>query len=261
MGQDQPQGRMIIRVPAAAFPRLRPALRRAGPARRSAPAKDAELLVLRHEPAVRPFASGFAVTPPRCIRRVPCSMNTRRYSRFSSTVSTCRKSTAKIPVAWAVQELPPGRARAARRRADARSSQDLIDGGRRDRDAEPGQLAVDPAVAPQRILFRQANDKAGVLRSAGGRPGSRRLLVSYLLPASLRCQASSVAGVTGKTPVQRPRGISRVSAVNHNRSAGSYRIRPAGRRSTPFSCRSTSSSGPCGAPRRRGRLRGGLSSR
>jgi hypothetical protein len=33
-------------------------------------------------------AVGFAVTPPRCIRRVPCSMNTRTSSRFSSTVST-----------------------------------------------------------------------------------------------------------------------------------------------------------------------------
>jgi hypothetical protein len=44
---------------------------------------------------------GFAVTPRRCIRRVPCSMNTRTYSRFSSTVSTCRKSTARIPAAWA----------------------------------------------------------------------------------------------------------------------------------------------------------------
>src|SRR5208282_1256295 len=42
---------------------------------------------------------GFAVTPPRCIRRVPCSMNTRTYSLLSSTVSTCRKSTATIPAA------------------------------------------------------------------------------------------------------------------------------------------------------------------
>jgi hypothetical protein len=39
------------------------------------------------------------------------------------------------PDGLGVQELPPGRARAARRRADARSSQDLIDGGQRDRDA------------------------------------------------------------------------------------------------------------------------------
>ena len=78
------------------------------------------------------------------------------------------------------QELPPGRARAARRRADARSSQDLIDGGRRDRDAELGQLAVDPAVAPQRIFFCQANDKAGdaadCWRAAGLAPPARVVL-------------------------------------------------------------------------------------
>jgi hypothetical protein len=65
------------------------------------------------------------------------------------------------PGGLSVQELPPGRARAARRRADARSPQDLIDGGRPDCDAELGQLAVDPAVAPQRVLFRQPDDKAG----------------------------------------------------------------------------------------------------
>jgi hypothetical protein len=47
------------------------------------------------------FPVGFAVTPPRCIRRLPCSMNTSTYKRFNSTVSTCRKSTAKIPAAWA----------------------------------------------------------------------------------------------------------------------------------------------------------------
>jgi hypothetical protein len=65
-----------------------------------------------------------------------------------------------------------------------------------------------------------------MLRTVTGRPGGRRLLVSYLLAASLRCQASSVAGVTGKTPAQRRRGMNRVSAVNHARSAGSYRTRP-----------------------------------
>ena len=39
-----------------------------------------------------------------------------------------------------------------------------------------------------------------MLRSTAGRQGWRRLLVSYFLAASLRCQASSVAGVTGKLP-------------------------------------------------------------
>ena len=47
----------------------------------------------------------------------------------------------------------------------------------------------------------------------GGRPGVRRLLVSYLPAASLRCQASSVAGVIGKMAAQRLRGMSRASAA------------------------------------------------
>jgi hypothetical protein len=81
-----------------------------------------------------------------------------------------------------------------------------------------------------------------MLRTVGGRPALRRLPGSYFLAASLRCQASSVAGVTGKTSAQRRRGMNRVSAANHARSAGSYRTRPAFRRSTVFSCRSTSSS-------------------
>ena len=84
------------------------------------------------------------------------------------------------PGGLGVQELAPGRACASRRRADARSSQDLIDGGRRDRDAELGQLAVDPPVAPQRIFFRQANDKAGdaadCWRAAGLAPRARVIL-------------------------------------------------------------------------------------
>ena len=44
-----------------------------------------------------------------------------------------------------------------------------------------------------------------MLRTIGGRPGLRRLLVSYFLAASLRCQATSVASVTGKISVQRLR--------------------------------------------------------
>lgn len=43
-----------------------------------------------------------------------------------------------------------------------------------------------------------------MLRTVGVRPGLRPL-VSYFRAASLRCQASSVAGVTGKTSAQRRR--------------------------------------------------------
>jgi hypothetical protein len=42
------------------------------------------------------------------------------------------------------------------------------------------------------------------------------MLVSYFFAASLRCQASSVAG---KTSAQRLRGMSRATEVNHTRSA------------------------------------------
>jgi hypothetical protein len=81
-----------------------------------------------------------------------------------------------------------------------------------------------------------------MLAIVGGRPGRRRLLVSYFLEASLRCQASNVAGVTGKISAQRRRGMNCVSAANQARSAGSYRTRPACRRRIAFSCRSTSNS-------------------
>jgi hypothetical protein len=72
------------------------------------------------------------------------------------------------PGGLGVQQLPPRRTGPARRRIDARSPQDLPHGGRRDRHAELGQLAVDPAVSPQRILRRQANDQAGAAEAITG---------------------------------------------------------------------------------------------
>jgi hypothetical protein len=59
-----------------------------------------------------------------------------------------------------VQELPPGRSRPARRRVDTRGMQNLPHRGRRDCHAEFRQLAVDPAVSPQRILPRQPDNNA-----------------------------------------------------------------------------------------------------
>jgi len=60
-----------------------------------------------------------------------------------------------------VQELPPGPAVPARRRVNARRAQDFIDSGRRDRDAQLGQLAVNTPVTPQRVLLRQADGQPG----------------------------------------------------------------------------------------------------
>ena len=185
---------------------------------------------------------GFAVTPPRCIRRVPCSMKTRTYSLFSSTVSTCRKSTARIPSAWArrnCRQVGPERRGAGSMPAACRIFQ-TVDGA-----------IVTPSFVSSPWMRRCPHSGFSFARRTtrrvmpgpvGGRPGMRCLLVSYLTAASLRCQASSVAGVTGKISAQRPRGMSRASAPSHTRSAGSYKTRPVWRRSTAFSWRSTSSS-------------------
>ncbi len=58
--------------------------------------------------------------------------------------------------------------------------QDLPDGGRRHSDAELHQLALDPAVAPQRVLPRQAQhqslDTPGDRRTAGLAPPARVVL-------------------------------------------------------------------------------------
>ena len=126
------------------------------------------------------------------------------------------------PGGLGVQELPPGRAR--RGAAPDRCPQ--LAGSPRRWTARPsrrvwsvrrGSGGIPTADSPS-PAGRQGGRCSGTV---GGRPGLRRLLVSYLLAASLRCQASSVAGVTGKTSVQRLRGISRASAANHTRSAGS----------------------------------------
>jgi hypothetical protein len=53
-----------------------------------------------------------------------------------------------------MHELLPGRAVPARRGIDARGTQDLIDSGRCDRQAQLGEFAVDTAVAPERVLSR-----------------------------------------------------------------------------------------------------------
>ena len=57
-------------------------------------------------------------------------------------------------------------------------------------------------------------------------PGGSRVLVDQAVEDGFRCRASSIAGVTGKTSLQRLRGMSRASAETQARSAGSYSTRP-----------------------------------
>ena len=128
------------------------------------------------------------MTPPRCIRRLPCSMNTSTYSLFSSTVPACRKAGRDDPGGPGCQELPPRRAGAARRRIDARGMQDLPHRGRRGRHAELGQLAVDPAVSPQRVLLRQAGSARDRRRAAGPAPAARVVVAAgeFAVPGQQR---------------------------------------------------------------------------
>ena len=88
------------------------------------------------------------------------------------------------PGGLGVQELPPGDARAAWRRIDAGGAQDLPDCGRRHGDAEFQQFALDPAMAPPRILSCQAQhqplDTRCGRRTARPAPSARVVL--------LRCQ-------------------------------------------------------------------------
>jgi hypothetical protein len=62
--------------------------------------------------------------------------------------------------------------------------QDLPDGGRRDSYAEFRQFAVDPAVFHSGFSFAKRTARRAMLWTVGGRPGLRRLLVSYFFAVS-----------------------------------------------------------------------------
>lgn len=59
------------------------------------------------------------------------------------------------------EELRPGRSGSPRRRVDAVTLQDRPDARGGDGDAHGGELTVDAAVAPSRVLLRQAEDECG----------------------------------------------------------------------------------------------------
>jgi hypothetical protein len=86
--------------------------------------------------------------------------------------------------------------------------------------------AIAPALG---LLHHRAHVQEVDCEDSGWRPGLRRVLAGlYFFALVCGARPGSVAGVTGKTSVQRLRGISLASAANHTRSAGSYRIRRAG---------------------------------
>jgi hypothetical protein len=101
---------------------------------------------------------------------------------------------------------------------------------------------MNPPVSPERVLLRQAD---GEPRDAADRRRPARLapLAGVVPPGGeLAVPGQQRRGRHRKAPVQRCRGMNRVSAANQARSPGSYRTQPAFRRSTAFWCRSTSNS-------------------
>ena len=98
MDQDQPQAMMIIRVPAPAlvFVRLCGRLVLLG---RSAPSKDAELLVLRHEVAVADMGWGFNQPGDGSRTAAPVSSAARRH-RDILAVAMSAAGFANYPAGW-----------------------------------------------------------------------------------------------------------------------------------------------------------------
>ena len=104
---------------------------------------------------------------------MPCPVNTRYVQPGQRDSIHVQEIGGQDPGGLSVEELPPGRAVPSRRRVDARGAQDLVDRGRRDRNAELGQLAVNTTVIPERVLVRQADGEPAMLRTvAGGRVGA-----------------------------------------------------------------------------------------
>jgi hypothetical protein len=116
---------------------------------------------------------GFAVIPARCTRRVPCSMKNSTYRRRRNTVSTWKKSVARIVFAWASRNARhdcPDRLGAGSMPASLRICQ-TVDGA--SLSAQAGQLAVDAPVAPAGLSRAISSTSDRTDAAVRGRPGER----------------------------------------------------------------------------------------
>jgi len=121
------------------------------------------------------------------------------------------------------QEQRPGRIAPPRRRIDAGILQDLRYRRRRDSHSQPGQFAVDPAVAPAGIFAGQPEDQ-GPDVPAGGWPAA---LAAYgpcgpAAAGDVACQRRIVSEVTSsRSPCRRAFGITASRVASRARSARS----------------------------------------
>jgi hypothetical protein len=137
---------------------------------------------------------------------MPASLRIRRASRTRSTAVT----------GFPAPTGPPGPSRCG---IDARSVQDLPHRGRGDDVPEPRQLALDPPVAPGRVLPRHPDDQRPD-RGPGGRPSwPTPAGVVPLAGDKVPVPAQDRGRVTGKTSAHRRRLTSRDNAASQSRSA------------------------------------------
>jgi hypothetical protein len=126
-------------------------------------------------------------------------MNASTYTRVSSTVSTTRKSQARIACAWAAKncrQLGPARRGVGSLPVACRISHTV----------EAAIVYSSRASSPwirlwPQVGFSRAIRRISVLSDAtvDGRPGRRRSVKLHFRATRLRCQRKIVAGVTGKT--------------------------------------------------------------
>jgi hypothetical protein len=104
--------------------------------------------------------SGCLVTPRTCTALLLTSMAKSTYGWVSHTGSTTKKSTAKVPAAWARRNSAPPCPRRG-----AGPAQDAPDFGRPHPGAQLGQLALDAHAAPGTVLPCHAHDQLdGLIR-------------------------------------------------------------------------------------------------
>jgi len=157
-----------------------------------------------------PRARRRAVTPRMCTARVWISITNKTYRRWSSTVSTCRKSQARIPDAWAARNCRQGGG--ARRGAGPSPAQPGSGGsfpplpGTRRRATRPECAGNPSAGSTAPSCSTRPRTSAGT----GGRPTAFGYV--HFLRTRRRCQASKVPEVTIRCS-RRPEGSSRESAA------------------------------------------------
>lgn len=126
---------------------------------------------------------------------------------------------ARMPCAWDRRNSGPARTVPARSRADPGILEDLPDRGRRHRDAEPRELAVDLPVSPRLVLPRQPQHHRPhlAMRRRAPRPAPARH--AHRRRTMWRCQRKTVPGATiSRITARRSADTVSAGSASHTRS-------------------------------------------